>query len=139
LPLASPSPLYMSDNVKLLNSSYPIVIAQYERDDYGVGSEQHLHWALIVMTSKEDLQGHCFQAIDRHYSNRRGKVWELNYMSRVSLRNTRQCLGCVQIGIVKARQLDALIPPIRAHPTIPKFEGWNCRDLDFGSCRISQG
>jgi len=118
----------MSALSKLLNPSYPIVIAQYKRDDYGVGSEQYLHWALIVMTSKEDLGGHCFQAVDRHYSDGQGTVWELNYMAHVSLRNTQKCLGGVQIGSVKARKLDALITLIKAHSTIPQFEGWNCRN-----------
>ena len=118
----------MSALSKLLNPSYPIVIAQYKRDDYGVGSEQYLHWALIVLTSKEELEGHCFQAVDRHYSDGRGTVWEPHYTPSASLRKTTKCLGGVQIGSVKARKLDALVMLVRAHPTTPKFEGWNCRD-----------
>jgi len=35
------------------------VIAQYKRDEYGVGNEEELHWALIVITSRDNLQGHC--------------------------------------------------------------------------------
>jgi len=113
---------------KLVNQSYPIVIAQYKRDKYGVGNEEELHWALIVITSKRDLEGHCFQAIDRHYSNGRGSVWEPHYAPSASLRRTKKCLGGVQIGSVKARNLDDLIELIKSHPTTPKFDGWNCRD-----------
>lgn len=81
-----------------------------------------------MLTSKEELEGHCFQAVDRHYSDGRGTVWEPHYTPSASLRKTTKCLGGVQIGSVKARKLDALVTLVRAHPTIPKFEGWNCRD-----------
>jgi hypothetical protein len=113
---------------KLVNQSYPIVIAQYKRDEYGVGNEEELHWALIVITSRDNLQGHCFQAVDRNYSDGRGKVWAPHYAPKASLRKTTKCLGGVQIGSVKARNLDGLIELIQSHPTTPKFDGWNCRD-----------
>jgi len=113
---------------KMLNPSYPIVIAQYKRDEYGVGDEEHLHWALIVIKSKDQLAGHCFQAIDRHYSDGRGTVWSPHYAPHASLEKTTKCLGGVQIGSVRARELDDLVAIIRHHPTAPKFDGWNCRD-----------
>jgi hypothetical protein len=113
---------------KLLNPSYPIVLAQYKRDDYGVGDEEELHWALIVIISRADLEGHCFQAVDRNYTDGRGKVWTSHYAPSASLRRTRKCLGGVQIGSVKARDLDTLIALIKNHPTVSKFDGWNYRN-----------
>jgi hypothetical protein len=113
---------------KLLNPSYPIVLAQYKRNNYGVGNEEEFHWALIVITSKRGLEGPTFQAVDRTYTDGRGKVWESHYAPSLSLMRTRKCLGGIQIGAVKARDLDDLTAVIRGHPATPKFDGWNCRD-----------
>ena len=45
----------------------PIVIAQYKDEFRGVGHEQDLHWALIVITDPTTLSGPSFQA----YAQRR--------------------------------------------------------------------
>lgn len=59
------------------DEDYTIAIIQYERDTYSVRQEEHLHWALIVITDEDDMSGPCWQAFDRHYSNGRRIVWEL--------------------------------------------------------------
>ncbi|RDB19909.1 hypothetical protein Hypma_012968 [Hypsizygus marmoreus] len=114
----------------LLNRVYPIVIAQYQRDDFGVGGEHMLHWALVVLWNKEDpFEGHAYQAIDRHYSDGRGVIWKQHDIDIV-LNNTVKCLGAIQIGEVKARKFKDLHGLIVGYPTVPKAHvpGWNCRD-----------
>ncbi|CAA7263960.1 unnamed protein product [Cyclocybe aegerita] len=118
----------MSPLEYLHNPSYPIVLAQYKRDGWGVGHEEHLHWALMTITDTNRLRGHCFQAVDRVYADERGKVWSLHYAKDASLERTSKCLGGIQIGSVKARKLDSLLEIIQQHSTVPKFAGWNCRD-----------
>ncbi|KAI0961012.1 hypothetical protein AcV7_000232 [Taiwanofungus camphoratus] len=109
-------------------SVYPVVIAQYERDDSGLGKEENLHWALLVVTDLARLSGPTFQAVDRLYSDGRGKVWELSYLESTSLRRTSKCLGGIQIGWVKTSQVNDLITLIQRHPVTPKSSSWNCRD-----------
>jgi hypothetical protein len=122
---------------KLLNRSYPIVIAQYERDGFSAGSEEKLHWAIMVVTDTEELRGHIFQAIDRTYSNRPypNTVWERSYRDpSASLLKTTKCVGIAQIGSVKARDLDTLIALVgdgdnsKGYQAVPRFEGWRCKD-----------
>lgn len=81
---------------KVLN----IVIVQYERNDYGVGTEEELHWALILLERGHSVsRGDCFQAVDRRY-NGQDVQWTL-FDKQVDLRNTRKCLGGVCIGQIK--------------------------------------
>ncbi|KAA1475190.1 hypothetical protein DENSPDRAFT_412763 [Dentipellis sp. KUC8613] len=107
--------------------SYPLVLAQYKRDDFGAGNEQELHWALLVITDITRLSGPCFQAVDRTYRDARGKQWS-PHSAECSLLSTDKCLGAVQIGSVRQRDLTAFSSLVAAHPTIPKSERWNCRD-----------
>ena len=45
----------------------PIVVAQYKDEYRGVGHEEDLHWALVVITDRATLSGPSFQA----YAQRR--------------------------------------------------------------------
>ncbi|KDQ58934.1 hypothetical protein JAAARDRAFT_68530 [Jaapia argillacea MUCL 33604] len=110
------------------NPKYPIVVVQYKRDDYGVGSEQHLHWALIIITKGNS--GPCFQAVDRIYRDRPRKQWSAPYME-VNIESTRKCLGGVQVGTVKHRDLDIVKAMLKGYAPVSKFEAWNCRDYVF--------
>lgn len=85
-------------------SHYPIVIAQYERDDYSFDHPEQLHWAIIVLEDVKDQKGQCWQAVDRHF--RDGRVeWRIAH-DVVKLGNTTKCLGGVCIGYVEADQVD---------------------------------
>ncbi|KAJ7261743.1 hypothetical protein B0H12DRAFT_977417, partial [Mycena haematopus] len=113
---------------------YPVVIAQYVRDDYGVGNEEHLHWALMVVKNTDKLKGDIFQAVDRLYYGSSIASWERSYRSDADLMKTTKCVGLIQIGSVKARDLDSFIAVVgdsdqsNGHPAIPKFPGWRCKD-----------
>ncbi|KAJ6512980.1 hypothetical protein C8R45DRAFT_890811 [Mycena sanguinolenta] len=119
---------------KIVNPTYPIVIAQYERDDYSVGNEEHLRWALMVVRNSDKLRGPIFQAIDRLYYGGTTATWERSYLPEGDLLKTTKCIGLIQIGSVKARDLDSFIAmvgdsdPNKGHPVIPKFQGWRCKD-----------
>ncbi|KAJ7106970.1 hypothetical protein C8R44DRAFT_744847 [Mycena epipterygia] len=108
---------------KIVNVSYPVVIAQYERDDKGVGHENSLHWSLLVIQNMEELKGPTFHAVDR--TTRDGVT---------NLVKTSKCLGLVQIGSVKARDLKSFIELVgdndqeKGHATIPKYPGWRCKE-----------
>jgi hypothetical protein len=99
----------MSLLAKIINKSCPITIAQYERDDFTVGNEEKLHWAIIVLTKPDALEGHIFQAIDRIYSDERGEQWERHCQSSGSVLKVSKCVGLAQIGSVKARDLQSLV------------------------------
>ncbi|KAJ7796742.1 hypothetical protein B0H13DRAFT_1674740 [Mycena leptocephala] len=118
---------------KLFNSSFPIVIAQYTRDGYGAGNEEHLRWALMVVVKDAALEGPTWHAIDKHWADG-GVTWERAYLPKASLLRTNKCIGLVQIGAVKARDLKSLIAvvgdedPMKGHPVSPSFAGWRCKD-----------
>lgn len=86
-----------------------IVVAQYKRADYTVGSEENFHWAIIVLETinGEELEGPCYQVFDRHYNDDRGVVWNL-FHKPVSLGRTDKCLGGVVIGTIKRKELEEL-------------------------------
>ncbi|THH27509.1 hypothetical protein EUX98_g6679 [Antrodiella citrinella] len=107
------------------NEGHDITVMQYERADYGVGTEEHLHWV-----------------IDRHYQDERGIQWSL-YDLKEDLRRNKRCFGGVRIGNFKKEDFDELckvcvhahagggkfvLQVIAAHLPIIKFEGWNFRD-----------
>ncbi|KAJ6492551.1 hypothetical protein C8R47DRAFT_1270830 [Mycena vitilis] len=123
----------MSLLARILNQSYPIAIAQYERDDFTVGSEEKLHWAIIVLTNPTALEGHIFQAIDRIYSDERGEQWERHYQAAGNAL-VPKCVGLAQIGAVKARDLQSLVDLIgtsdnsKGYPTVKRFDNWRCKD-----------
>ncbi|KAJ7027727.1 hypothetical protein C8F04DRAFT_1237990 [Mycena alexandri] len=123
----------MGTVAKLVNASLPVVIAQYSRDDYGAGQEEFLHWALMVIVKRGSLEGPTWHAIDKHRPD--GQVfWERAYLPKASLLRTSKCIGLVQIGIVKARDLKSFISvvgsgdPSTGHPVSPSFQGWRCKD-----------
>ncbi|KAI0791659.1 hypothetical protein C8Q75DRAFT_805274 [Abortiporus biennis] len=108
-----------------LDTSYPIIVAQYKRDVYGVGTEEELHWAIIVFTDIANQTGPSFQIFDRHF--RDGTV-QWNYFEKVvQLYKTDKSLGGVIIGSVKASELENLEKVIRENQPVIKCEGWNCR------------
>lgn len=84
---------------------FNIHVVQYERDDHSVGSEQHLHWAVVLLIDG-DSRGPCFQIVDRRF--RDGRVeWSIADRD-VDLRRTTKCLGGVTIGTIKERELNVL-------------------------------
>ncbi|KAL4244584.1 hypothetical protein ABKN59_010893 [Abortiporus biennis] len=105
--------------------SYPIVVAQYMRDDYGVGTEEELHWAIIVFTDIGFQKGPCFQIFDRHF--RDGTVKWVYFEKDVYLHGTEKSLGGVTIGSVKESELEDLKKVISKNQPVVKGEGWNCR------------
>ncbi|EED80292.1 predicted protein [Postia placenta Mad-698-R] len=53
-----------------------IAVLQYERDVFGVGKEEELHWAIVIQTiSRPGIRSRfpCFQAYDRTFNDERGK------------------------------------------------------------------
>ncbi|TCD67933.1 hypothetical protein EIP91_011797 [Steccherinum ochraceum] len=106
---------------------YHIHVVQYERADMGVGNEEELHWALILLLPDKDrMKGLCFQAIDRHY--RDGSVqWEL-FDKEDDLRNTRKCLGGVTIGRLGEADVQTLHALVKNMLPVSRYQGWNCRD-----------
>ncbi|KAI0042808.1 hypothetical protein FA95DRAFT_515521 [Auriscalpium vulgare] len=107
--------------------AYRIVLLQYERDGYGLGTEEHLHWAFALLKPNQ-IHGKTFQVFARQYSDERGLVWE-SYLNRsVALDETRKCLGGVEVGVIAKRDLHKFHQVIAGHPPVSKFEGWNCRD-----------
>ncbi|KAH8077871.1 hypothetical protein BXZ70DRAFT_962071 [Cristinia sonorae] len=108
-----------------------ITIVQYERQDFTVGNEEELHWAIVVLPSDgktPQTKGRSFQVIDRHYSDGRGTVWTLHDQEE-DLKKTRRCLGGVQIGKVSASggEYEELCSVLSKHLPEVKYEGWNCR------------
>ncbi|KAJ7183636.1 hypothetical protein C8R46DRAFT_884416 [Mycena filopes] len=124
----------MSLVARILNKPCPIVIAQYERDDFTVGDEEKLHWAIIVLTKPDALEGHVFQAIDRIYSDERGEQWSRHYQANGSVLKAPKCVGLAQIGAVKAREVQSLLDLVgtsdnsKGYPALKRFEGWRCKD-----------
>lgn len=110
-------------------NEYPIAVVQYERADYSVGNEEHLHWALIVITNEGDLTGPCWQVVDRHYSDGRGVVWELFDGNEVRLKMTKKCLGGVKIGTVKDKDLE-FFATVSAQSGAVSIYLWNTRPVD---------
>ncbi|OSX62452.1 hypothetical protein POSPLADRAFT_1057065 [Postia placenta MAD-698-R-SB12] len=76
-----------------------IAVLQYERDVFGVGKEEELHWAIWVL-----------------------------YDQDVSLFTTRKCLGGVYIGSIKHSQLKLLREVVYTNPPTNRPAEWNCRD-----------
>ena len=50
----------------------PIVVAQYKDEYRGVGHEEDLHWALVVITDRATLSGPSFQAYAQRRRRRMG-------------------------------------------------------------------
>ncbi|KAG6855870.1 hypothetical protein H0H87_009824 [Tephrocybe sp. NHM501043] len=105
---------------------YPIVIAQYERDDYSVNNPEQLHWAILVVQDAKLQKGPVWQAIDMHYSDGRFE-WQLSTGS-VKLGSTTKCLGGVCIGYLPRDNLSEFSLIVSSNVPVPKFQGWNCRD-----------
>ncbi|EED82780.1 predicted protein [Postia placenta Mad-698-R] len=104
-----------------------IAVVQYERADYGVGTEEHLHWAILVQTERLNQDLPCFQVFDRHYSDSRGVQWHL-FDRDISLLKMRKCLGGISIGSVKYSRIKVLREVISGKGPVPKFPEWSCRD-----------
>ncbi|CDO73058.1 hypothetical protein BN946_scf185007.g112 [Trametes cinnabarina] len=90
-----------------------------KRDDFSVGHEEQLHWAIAAVISVKnqfEIEVHGWQIIDRIYSDGRPK----------QLHKTFKCLGGVNIGQIEGKDIEKLNQLIHnyAQPK-PKFEGWN--------------
>ncbi|KAA1477201.1 hypothetical protein DENSPDRAFT_884893 [Dentipellis sp. KUC8613] len=118
---------------------HPIAIVQYQRASFGVGTEEHLHWALFVLTDRRRQRGPSFQAIDRLYSDGRGVVWRLHECAHDAVRASPRCLGGVVVGAVRAREVDELREMLRANRPHPKGPGWNCRSWIMECLRSMRG
>ncbi|KAI0781788.1 hypothetical protein C8Q75DRAFT_790029 [Abortiporus biennis] len=109
---------------------YPIAVVQYARDEYGVGTEEHLHWALIVLVDNELQRGPCFQVFEPDDSKAlsdRSPSWELFHENVKLDFHGDQCLGGVIVGYVRQNELLNLQRiALRNKPHV-KFDGWNCR------------
>ncbi|TFY77117.1 hypothetical protein EWM64_g6891 [Hericium alpestre] len=115
------------------DAAYPIAVVQYERDGYGIGTEEQLHWALVVLTGP-GMAGPAFQIFDRTYNDGR-VVW--NFFDGVlQLGIATKCLGGVCIGIVKQSELDEFRKVVAANRPAVKFVGWNCRDWVMETIRL---
>ncbi len=99
---------------KILNkkpSAYAIAVVQYERDDFSVGHEEQLHWAIAAVISVKnqfEIEVHGWQIIDRIYSDGRPKEWLLHYRGDAQLHKTFKCLGGVNIGQIEGKDIEKL-------------------------------
>ncbi|KAI9062063.1 hypothetical protein FKP32DRAFT_1557405, partial [Trametes sanguinea] len=114
-------------------ATYPIVVAQYKNDFRGVGHEASLHWVLIVITDKttlsgpDGLLGHAENAeaeTDVQWYTRHGTTSLFDVCATVRT----LCLGGVQVGSIKAADLEKLVEYLRSHPPVPSTPGWCSRD-----------
>lgn len=91
-------------------SDLPLAVVQYKRDDFGVGTEENLHWAIVAVSSNKSgtIVGAVWQVINRKYSDGRGLVWELSHRTQVVLNKSSKCLGGVIIGSIKGKDVEML-------------------------------
>ena len=91
-------------------SDLPLAVVQYKRDDFGVGTEENLHWAIVAVSSNKSgtIVGAVWQVINRKYSDGRGLVWELSHRTQVELNKSSKCLGGVIIGSIKGKDVEKL-------------------------------
>ena len=91
-------------------SDLPLAVVQYKRDDFGVGTEENLHWAIVAVSSSKSgtIVGAVWQVINRKYSDGRGLVWELSHRTQVELNKSSKCLGGVIIGSIKGKDVEML-------------------------------
>ncbi|KAL1661291.1 hypothetical protein GGF50DRAFT_90735 [Schizophyllum commune] len=111
-------------------SDLPLAVVQYKRDDFGVGTEENLHWAIVAVSSNKSgtIVGAVWQVINREYSDGRGLVWELSHRTQVVLNKSSKCLGGVIIGSIKGKDVEMLNNLIQSnHMPQVKSQGWNCR------------
>ncbi|KAH9884920.1 hypothetical protein C8Q73DRAFT_796037 [Cubamyces lactineus] len=114
---------------KLLGKeSYPIVVSQYKRSNFGVGNEEDLHWAIVIMTDEDKLEGRMYQAVNRINDTRDGVTWDISTAEKVSLERSSRCLGGVCIGVVKQKELSTLDKALLENAPLAKSTEWNCRD-----------
>ncbi|KAF9808677.1 hypothetical protein IEO21_07789 [Rhodonia placenta] len=76
-----------------------IAILQYQRAEFRVGTEEHLHWSILLL-----------------------------FDGKVSLVRTRKCLGGVYIGTVKESQIASMREVVSNNSPKAKSAEWNCRD-----------
>ncbi|KZT23757.1 hypothetical protein NEOLEDRAFT_1135863 [Neolentinus lepideus HHB14362 ss-1] len=107
---------------------YPVVIAQYKRDDYGVGKEEHFHWALVIIYDKQTLAGYAIQAVDRTV---RGEepTWQIDCRVISSLSRSSKCLGGVQVASIKHTAVQGFLQAVHEHGIGSSARpGWRCKD-----------
>ncbi|TFK57513.1 hypothetical protein OE88DRAFT_1651269 [Heliocybe sulcata] len=108
--------------------AYPVVIAQYKRDDYGVGKEEHFHWALIIVQDKQTLGGYVIQAVDRAVQGH-GPTWHIDCRAVDSLSRSSKCLGGVQVGSIKHGAFHSFVQAVHQHGVGSSSRpGWRCKD-----------
>lgn len=91
-------------------SDLPLVVVQYKRDEFGVGTEDKLHWAIVAVSSNKSgtVIGAVWQVVNRVYSDGRGIVWSMHHRSEVELNASSKCLGGVIIGSIKGKDVEKL-------------------------------
>ncbi|KAG6914723.1 hypothetical protein DXG01_015753 [Tephrocybe rancida] len=114
---------------KILKSTthYPIVVAQYERNDFSVNNPEQLHWAIVIIKDAQKQSGPTWQATDVYYRDGRFE-WKLSTIDNVTLGGTAKCLGGVCVGYIGVDELDEFGMLISSNHPTAKFAGWNCRD-----------
>lgn len=86
-------------------AKYAIIVTQYERWSYSIGSEEQLHWAIIVRTGEDIFQsGPMYQV----HLNRATGAWELSTLPKVIPEESAKCLGGLRVGTVRQRELKGL-------------------------------
>lgn len=88
-----------------------IVIAQYQRADFGLGQEQEFHWAIAIIESlRRAGYQHCrtYQVFDRTYTAENRTVWNIHVDKTAVLKRTAKWRGGVIIGRVKQSELAIL-------------------------------
>ncbi|KAI5887668.1 uncharacterized protein SCHCODRAFT_02680727 [Schizophyllum commune H4-8] len=111
-------------------SDLPLVVVQYKRDEFGVGTEDELHWAIVAVSSNKSgtIVGAVWQVINRVYSDGRGIVWSMHHRSEVELNASSKCLGGVIIGSIKGKDVEKLNTLIESnHVPQVRTKDWNCR------------
>ncbi|KAI8989888.1 hypothetical protein BD414DRAFT_460186 [Trametes punicea] len=115
-----------------------IMVAQYKRSNYSVGDEEHFHWAIVVMTGENGLEGRVYQAVNRINDTRDGVAWDISTAKAVSLEKSIKCLGGVRIGIITKKNLKELDKALLANTPEARSPEWNCRDWVMECIAIMQ-
>ena len=91
-------------------SDLPLAVVQYKRDDFGVGTEENLHWAIVAVSSNKSgvVVGARWQAVNRVNPDGPRVVWELEHRTQVELNASARCLGGVIIGSIKGKDVERL-------------------------------
>lgn len=89
-----------------------IIVAQYQRADFDLGSEHEFHWAIAAVSNNlanaPSEQCRCYQVFDRTYTNENRTEWIFYAHREAILRKTGKWRGGVVIGQIMSSELEAL-------------------------------